>query len=75
MGDAVYSICAMAEKDAYLDEQISMVKLPVITIKCPHCGIETETVLAGLESQIYFVCECGRVVLFVVVKGGNHGTV
>jgi uncharacterized Zn finger protein len=44
------------------------VKLPVITIKCPHCGIDTETVLTGLESQIYFYCECGKLVAYVVVR-------
>ena len=44
-------------------------KLPVIKIKCPHCQMETETVLTGLESAIYFVCECGRLVAYVVIKG------
>ena len=43
-------------------------KLPVITITCPHCGIETVTVLTALTSAIYFVCECGKLVTHVVIR-------
>ena len=42
--------------------------LPQITIKCPTCGIETLTILTGLESAIYFVCECGAVNAHVIIR-------
>jgi hypothetical protein len=42
--------------------------LPVITIKCPACGIETPTILTGLECKIYFCCECGRLIAHVVIR-------
>ena len=42
--------------------------LPKITITCPVCGIETPTILTRLESAIYFVCECGRIVAHVVIR-------
>ena len=45
-----------------------MVKLPTIATECPHCGHSTDTVLFGVESAIWFVCVCGQVVPFVVVK-------
>jgi hypothetical protein len=47
---------------------MSKMTLPQITIKCPTCGIETLTILTGLESAIYFVCECGRLVAYVVIR-------
>jgi hypothetical protein len=42
--------------------------LPQITIKCPTRGIDTETLLTGMESAIYFVCECGRIVAHVIIR-------
>jgi len=43
-------------------------KFPVITLTCPTCHTSTFTVLFGIESAIYYVCECGEVVPFVIVK-------
>jgi hypothetical protein len=47
---------------------VAKLTLPRITITCPLCGIETPTILTGLESAIYFVCECGRIVAHVIIR-------
>ena len=41
--------------------------LPAITITCPTCGKERDTIVTPCDA-IYWVCDdCGRVAKFVVV--------
>jgi transposase-like protein len=45
-------------------------KLQTITLKCPGCKTEHDTVLTGHESAIYWRCDvCKRVVPYVVCLG------
>jgi uncharacterized Zn finger protein len=46
----------------------SKMTLPIITITCPKCGAERDTIVTPCAA-IYWVCDgCGQVAKFVVVS-------